>query len=258
MAFGAGHSGIKQQIHSPIARTAMKFSFIFSALFVCLLVSLTSCDFERVGPYEEEDRTYGLTNFDRLDMGSAFTITVREGSSFGVEARGNRRDLDDLEMYTSNGTLHAKYRNNLRNRRYDMTIAITMPTLRGVDFSGASRSDVTGFQGLRELDVKLTGASRATFDVDADRTNIDLSGASDLDLKGASGRLSGDLSGASRLEAFDYPVDEAELDLSGASTARVRVSKRLDVTASGASSVRYRGAPELKSRLSGSSTVRQD
>ncbi|MFC5411050.1 head GIN domain-containing protein [Larkinella bovis] len=236
----------------------MKLTSLLSAFLMLALVSLISCDFERIGPYEEDDRTYGLTNFDRLDMGSAFTITVERGSQYSIKARGNRRDLDDLDIYTSNGTLHAKYRNGSRNRRYDMTITITMPTLRSVDFSGASRSDVTGFQGLRELDIILSGASRARFDGGTDRTNIDLSGASDLDLKGASGLLFGELSGASKLEAFDYPVDEAELDLSGASTARVRVAKRLDVNASGASSVRYRGTPELKSRLSGSSTVRQD
>ncbi|WP_460670135.1 head GIN domain-containing protein [Larkinella ripae] len=236
----------------------MKITSILSAFLIFALVALSSCDFERVGPYEEDERSYGLTNFDRLDMGSAFTVIVEEGGTFSVEARGNRRDLDDLDIYTRNGTLYAKYRNNLRSRRYDMNITITMPTLRAVDFSGASRSEVVGFQGLRELDIKLSGASRSTFDVDADRTNLDLSGASDLDLKGASGWLYGDLSGASRLEAYEYAVAEAELDLSGASTARVRVTKRLDVNASGASSVRYRGAPELKSRLSGSSTVRQD
>lgn len=238
--------------------TAMKITSIFSAIFMLTLLALTSCDFERVGPYEEEDRTYGLTNFDRLDMGSAFRITVEEGANFSIEARGNSRDLDDLDIYTRNGTLYAKYRNSLRNRRYDMNLTITMPTLRGVDFSGASRSEVTGFRGLRELDIKLSGASRCTIDLSATRTNIDLSGASDLDMQGASGFLYGDLSGASKIEAFDFEVDEAELDLSGASTARVKVSKRLDVKASGASSVRYRGAPELKSRLSGSSTLRQD
>ncbi|MGA0559616.1 head GIN domain-containing protein [Larkinella sp. VNQ87] len=236
----------------------MKITSILSVFFVLTLGLLTSCDYERIGPYEEDDRTYGLTNFDRVDMGSAFTITVEEGSNFSIEARGNRRDLDDLDIYTSNGTLYAKYRNGHRNRRYDMHIDITMPTLRGAEFSGASRAEVFGFQGLRELDIRLSGASRATFDVDADRTNIDVSGASDLDLKGASGLLIGELSGASKMEAFDYPVDEAELDLSGASTARVRVVKRLEVEASGASSVRYRGNPELRTRLSGSSTVRQD
>lgn len=236
----------------------MKFTSILSAFFIFALVSLTSCDFERVGPYEEDDRSYGLTNFDRLDMGSAFTITVQAGNNYSIEARGNRRDLDDLDIYTSSGTLRAKYRNGSGRRRYDMSITITMPTLRGVDFSGASRSEISGFRGLRELDIKLTGASRSTIDVDVDRTNVDLSGASDLDLEGASGLLVGDLSGASKIEAFDYPVDEAELDLSGASTARVKVAKRLNVTASGASSVRYRGTPVIKSNTSGSSTVRQD
>ncbi|WP_225309657.1 head GIN domain-containing protein [Larkinella humicola] len=239
--------------------TTMKFTTILSAFFLFALVSLTSCDFEHVGPYEEDDRSFGLTNFDRLDMGSAFNISVEQGSNFSIEARGNSRDLDDLEIYTRAGTLYARYRNgSSRNRRYDMNITITMPTLRGVDFSGASRSDITGFQGLRDFDIKLTGASRSTVDLDADRTNIDLSGASDLDLRGASGLLIGELSGASKVEAFDYPVDEAELDLSGASTARVRVSKRLEVKASGASSVRYRGAPEVKTNISGSSTVRKD
>ncbi|WP_128545924.1 head GIN domain-containing protein [Larkinella soli] len=236
----------------------MKISTILSAFFILVLVTLTSCDYDRIGPYEEDDRTYGLTNFDRLDIGSAFNIKVEQGSAFRVEARGNRNDLDDLEIYTSNGTLHAQFRRNRSRRRYDLYINITMPTLRGVEFSGASRSTIDGFQGLRELDITLTGASKSTVDVAADRLNFDLSGASDLDISGGTGLLRGELSGASSLYAFEFPVDEAELDLSGASSARVRVAKRLDVTASGASNVRYRGTPELRSRLSGSSSVTKD
>jgi len=236
----------------------MNFTSVFSTLAILLLLSLTACDPGDIGPYEEGVQSYGLTNFDRLNMGSAFRITVRQGSAFAIEARGNQRDLTDLDIYTRNGTLYAQYRHPSRNRRYDMNLTITLPALRGVSFSGASRSDVSGFQTIRELDVSLSGASRATIDASADRLNLNLSGASNLDLQGTGNELDGKLSGASQVDAFLYSTNDVEIDLSGASTARVQVAKRLDVTASGASSVRYRGTPEVKTRLSGSSTVRQD
>ncbi|GAA4398856.1 hypothetical protein GCM10023187_09930 [Nibrella viscosa] len=235
----------------------MKRQFIHT-IFALLLAGLTACENTFIGPYEETRQTYGLTGFDRLDMGSAFRITVTRGSTFAIEAKGNQRDIEDLDIYTRNGTLYAKYRNPLRSRRYSMNIDITMPELRGVDFSGASKSTVTGFTNVRELDVKLSGASKSTVEVTAGRLNIDLSGASDLFLKGNGGVIRGELSGASKVEAYDFPVDEADLDLSGASNAYVRVDKNLTVKASGASDVRYRGTPVVRSQVSGASKVRQD
>jgi hypothetical protein len=194
----------------------MKYTLFFATIVLSLLV--VSCR-EDAGPYEEITKTYPLANFDRLDMGSAFRIDVRQGPAFQVEVRGNRRDIDDLGLNVRNSTLEILYdRNRYRNRRYDMFITITMPTVRSVSFSGAS----------------------------------------DLVVTGTGNRLSGKLSGASRVDTYDFPVRQADLNLSGASTARVRVDDALTVQASGASTVRYRGTPRVNSSLSGASTVRQE
>lgn len=236
----------------------MKRQFFIHTIFFFVLAALTACENNFIGPYDETRQTYSLNGFDRLDMGSAFRITVSRGSAFSIEAKGNQRDVEDLEIYTRNGTLFAKYRNPLRARRYPMYIDITMPELRGIDFSGASKSTVSGFTNVRELDVNLSGASKSTVEVTAARLNVDLSGASDLYLKGDGDLIRGELSGASKVEAYDYPVDEVDLDLSGASNAYVRVEKTLTVKASGASDVRYRGTPAVRSQVSGASKVRQD
>ncbi|WP_420151254.1 head GIN domain-containing protein [Spirosoma sp.] len=226
---------------------------------MALLIGLAGCSLKRedVGPYQSAQQTYSFTNFDRLDMGSAFTVTVQQGPTYSITVEGDRRNLDDLDVYTRNGTLRAQYRVS-RNRKYSTTFRITMPTLRGVDFSGAARSTITGFTDLSDLDVRLSGASEGEFTVQSARTNVELSGASKLRMNGNGTSLTANLSGASLLQGFSYPVSEANLDASGASKANVNVANSLVVEASGASSVRYLGSPSLRQRVSGASSVERE
>ncbi|MBB3838828.1 hypothetical protein FHS57_002834 [Runella defluvii] len=230
-------------------------------LFALLALFAQSCVFISEGtltPLDPTSQTFNLRDFDQLEMGNAFDVRVRQSGQFSISVRGDRRDVQDLDVYVDrSGKLVMKYR-NWRVRRYDMEVDITMPTLTEVDFSGATTSTIEGFTNGRTLDVELSGASKSVIDSDWDRINVDLSGASDLVLHGQGLTIAGELSGASRVDAFDYPVDNVDLDLSGASTARVLVGKTLRVNASGGSTLRYRGTPELRSNISGGSTVKPD
>jgi hypothetical protein len=204
------------------------------------------------------EQEFRLNNFTRLEMGNAFIIKVRKGSPFAIFARGDQTDINDLDVYVDrNGTLIARYKNN-RSRRYRMDFDVTIPDLQGVNFSGASNATIDGFRGLPSIDISLSGASKTTFSGTASRIQLDLSGASNLILVGSGVKVASSLSGASVLSAFEYLVEDADLDLSGASSAKVAASKTLRVTASGASSVRYVGNPDVRQSLSGGSTVRKD
>ncbi|SOD81644.1 head GIN domain-containing protein [Spirosoma fluviale] len=229
------------------------------SLLAIFLFSLTGCSLTRedVGPYQGDTQTYAFTGFDRVDMGSAFKITVQQGNTFAVTAEGDRRNLNDLDVYTRNGTLYAQYRNS-RRREYQTAFTITMPTLRGVDFSGASRSTVSGFSNLESLDITLSGASESQITAPASLVTLILSGASVLRLTGQGSTLTSDLSGSSLLQAFGYPVDQAEVEASGASKANVNVGTSLVVNASGASTVRYQGSPAVRQQLSGASSVQKE
>jgi hypothetical protein len=85
-----------------------------------------------------------------------------------------------------------------------------------------------------------------------------VSGASYLYMYGEGDELRADLSGASVLKAFHYPVTTADINASGASDAHVSVQQELNAVASGASVITYRGNPAVTSEISDSSTVRQD
>lgn len=223
-----------------------------------ILICLALVSFTKPLIQDESTRTFSVSGFDKLDLGSAFTINVRQGSNFSVKATGQKRDLDELDANVSGGTLKVRYKENWNRNRKRVAFEITMPTLRGIDFSGASTSEVRGFKNQGNMNIDVSGASTSTIEIDADRVNVDFSGASTINLIGKANRVEGDISGATTLKAFDLQTKTVRLEVSGASGARVNASERLEIDASGASSVRYRGGASVSSNTSGASSVRRD
>lgn len=235
---------MKTNFKNPIGLLALFASTFF----------FTSCQFDDPGPLQFGERVYSLEQFNRLEMGSAFVIVVRKGAEFAVEASGDVRNLDDLVVIKNGSTLVAYYDRNA-NRRHTTTIHITMPELDGVNFSGASVSDIQGFERDEQVEVILSGASKCKLYPGFTNVKLNISGASKLDVAGSGTNLQASVSGASELKGREFTVENATLDVSGASTARISVSEQLDVVVSGASSVRYHGNPTVHSSVTGGSSL---
>jgi hypothetical protein len=226
-------------------------------LLVAFSIIMISCDTEDPGPLQETRKEFPIVDFDRLEMGSALNIEVEEANIFSIQAKGDRRNINDLEVYTSGNTLIIEFDDN-SDRRHDTYIKITMPRLEAVNFSGGSVSKIRGFESDDELDLYLSGASVAQLDSEYRKLNLVVSGASSLLMHGAGDELHAEISGASTLTGFDYPVREATARLTGASEGKITVTEELNVTAGGASSILYRGNPAVTSNTSGASTVQKD
>ncbi|MET3128559.1 hypothetical protein ABID42_003678 [Arcicella rosea] len=238
-------------------KTSQKSLIIAISLF--MLSALSSCFVHIEDPlpaYYEQHDYYYLKNFDQIKMGNGFHVNVIQGSSYRIEVIGDETDLDELNVYVRNGTLFAEYV-NYRNRRYNVVINITMPSLRMVDFSGASNSYIEGFSS-KNLNIYLSGSSQLKTELDAQNLFFDVSGASQLSMYGDGEKIIGTVSGASQVNNFNFITDEQNLDVSGASRVRVNTIRFLRVSASGGSNVRYRGNPTLERSTSGGSVIERD
>jgi Putative auto-transporter adhesin, head GIN domain len=237
----------------------MKTSFLRNTIAIGFLaLSLTACfDYEDEGPLQYQEERFTITDFDRLEIGDAFIIRVTEGNYFSVEVRGDRRNLDDLDVYKSGSTLVVRY-DEYENRRHETYIDIVMPSMSAAVFSGATNSVITGFDDLELLNLSLSGASVSQIDIEASQLILNLSGASVADLRGAVVNLNAEVSGASSIKAFTMPVVNAHLNVSGASVAKVTVSENLDAIVSGASTVFYRGNPVITEEVTGGSSLQRD
>lgn len=268
----------------------MKRGLLLTVTFVIVAfvtIPLTSCicipgGFTTIGPRLEVTGSpnmatweYELSDFTSINVSSAFTVDISQSDSYRVSITANENLLDYLDVRQVGKTLYLGLkRASYTNIRYESTI--TLPELLRLGLSSASKGSVSGFSSSSALEFNVSGASSLTIAaVTAGGTECNISGASrvngametgdcDFDLSGASTiELDGSgsdtgiyASGASKVELADFPINNAEVSLSGASEAILNLSGRLDANLLGYSHIKYLGEPTLGSiRTSGGSTV---
>jgi hypothetical protein len=204
--------------------------------------------------------SFDFDGFQSVDIGSIFNTEILAGSDWDVVVSGRDRDLEDVVVKVTNGELNINFKKDIskwdRNRK-EVRVHIIMPELESLDLSGAAKGKIFGFD-QHHMDINLSGASVTEMDVNLTEANINLAGVSRLNLSGNGENMEATISGASNLDAEDFMVDYAVVNVSGASKARVHVNKELEIDASGGSSVRYSGDPMIRSdRSSGSSIIKE-
>lgn len=229
--------------------STMKRSFFFLAI-MAFISNITFAQFQK---------EFNVSNFNGLEISNAFVVEVHQGASFKVVAHGESKDdLANLRITTSGKTLTAKF--NSSNWSWgghkSIRLDITMPTLQSLDFSGAVKANIVGFNDLENLNIVLSGASKTTINTNADKISAEVSGASKLILQGKCSKFNLEASGASNVEASNLQARDADVEASGASHANIYALKTLDADASGASKITYRGNPAIRQESTGASSIR--
>ena len=201
-----------------------------------------------------------FTGFDKVDVSHTFKVDISQGDTFSVIIRVGDNLIQYLEVVKQGSTLKIglKPGRPYNIRKATMEAEITMPELTGLELSGASQGTITGFKSTKALDVDVSGASSLWGDIEAGDARFDVSGASQMTLSGSAEDVVIDASGASQVDLSAFPLADANVEASGASTVTVDPSGRLDADASGASTVYYLGSPTLgKIDTSGASSVKR-
>jgi hypothetical protein len=203
---------------------------------------------------------FDIRGFSKLEISHAFNVEVIQSSSYEVAVRVDEKLQQHLRIEKRGDTLVIglkPYRSyNLRS--VTMEAEVRMPDLRGIDASGASDVRISGFSSVKDFEVDLSGASYLDGEITARYVRIEVSGASRVRLQGSAEDLRLNASGASNLDLEDFPVRDADIELSGASEAEVVLNGTLDIDASGASRLYFGGSPIMgRVDLSGASSIKR-
>jgi CRISPR/Cas system-associated exonuclease Cas4 (RecB family) len=200
-------------------------------------------------------------------MGNAFQVHVNQGDKYLVRVSGNKKDIKDIQARVKDGELVVSYNGKFNIFNWDLNrervrIDITMPTLTGVHFHGASESYINGFNSDQfsgnTVDIQVSGAAKTHIDIKAHKITADLNGAAEMELKGRTDFLEAEVSSAARLRAFDLIAGEVDVDVSSSGLAEVYASNKLMAEASSAGRVRYRGEAEVNSEISSAGSVSRE
>ena len=232
-------------------------------------------------PGPRADKEYSVHGFSEVRVSSAIEFEITQSEQYSVKATGHEKLLEHLKVEVSGQTLTLGFEHNpmawiggLRPRG-EVKAIVTMPELKRLVVSGASKGTARGFKSSHDFDLELSGASQAEIDMQtgkttvtasgagrvtgelkAEETRLTLSGASRCQLLGAGGDTHLDSSGASQADLSQFQIKNADVHISGASRAKVNMDGTLNVHLSGASSLESKGNIVLgKKDLTGASSM---
>jgi hypothetical protein len=233
---------------------------------------------EKNGPLTTQ--TYNFSGFTGIDVGSAMKLELMYGPSYNVTVTAGENLLNKIHVYQSGDTLKVDITGWTLNWWWGQNtpvVSVTMPSLNSLRLSGATNGTVTGFNSTDKLRTDISGASKLDMDIKtgyfysnisgasnlngrltASGTDMILSGASGIDLTGSGGNIKLQASGASSIALAYFVMQDADVNLSGASSARMDIKGRLDIILTGASTLKYAGNPTLgRTEISGASTLKR-
>ncbi len=239
----------------------MKTTRTYLAIFILLLLAssglMGSClDITGVkgdGNVVKEDRD--VSGFTSLEVSGAFHVYLYQGKSEALTIEADKNLMQYIKTEVKGDRLEIYTDENI-NKATKLNIYLTFEELEMIDISGAVSVTSEEMLQFDELDIDGSGASEINLKINAASLNADFSGASEINLYGKAQTATFDLSGASEIDALEFEISHCELEVSGASDARIHVTGNLEVEVSGAASVRYKGKPHVQSDISGAGSLK--
>lgn len=205
--------------------------------------------------------TRSVKDFTVIAIEYPAEVIVQQGASESVKVEAEDNLLPQLGTEVRDGTLYLENKQREWSKRVDpsetVTITITVKDLHEIDFSSAGALHVNGLK-TDELTLVLSGAGEVTLKgLDVQKFDTVLSGAGDITADGTAGDINLRISGFGSFDGKDLEALTAEVHITGAGDATVRVKDELTATISGAGSINYYGSPRVDQNISGAGSVRQ-
>ena len=217
---------------------------------------LAACQGVVFGSGDPETRTFDYTDFTKIEAHNGFHVEITESSSYSIEVTTDDNVWEYLDVSKKGDTLVIEFEWNWSYTNVIKEAVITMPDIEAIQMSGGSQGDIEGFNSSNDFSAKLSGGSRLEGVITAGDTDLNLSGGSRVTLSGSGDNLEIDSSGGSRVNLEDFPVNNADINISGGGFTDIHMDGFLDANLSGGSRVVYSGNLELGDLdLSGGSTV---
>jgi hypothetical protein len=242
----------------------MKYQIVF--MLTSLIVAILACDLPEIPSLSEVTITGSgnvvtqeqpFTDFDKVDISSAFNAKINQADSYKVIIRLDDNLVEHLQVEKAGSTLKIGLKPGISLvSNATLEAEISMPELTRIELSGSSDARISDFKSSKNLDVDLSGSSSLQGEIEAADTTFDVSGSSGVILNGTGWNLTLEASGSSDVDLSEYTVAHANLDVSGASSVIIYLRGNLVVEASGASNVIYLGRPtDIRINTSGASKV---
>jgi hypothetical protein len=198
-----------------------------------------------------------VSSFKEVEAAGDIKLIVIQGDLKPVKIEGDENILSYIEVIQEGERITIKTKEGVNLRPSgDLNVYVSSPTYKNIEVSGSS--DIIGQNKITsadELSLQASGAGDIKMEVDAPKITAGISGSGSINLKGQAKDLSLNLTGAGHAYCYDLLTENTEVNISGAGSAQVYASVKLNAEVSGAGNINYKGNASVSQQISGAGSV---
>jgi phage shock protein PspC (stress-responsive transcriptional regulator) len=207
-------------------------------------------------PQSEKRKLRDLVDFDEIEINGKFDVRIIPGGEYSVELSGSDRAKEKYSIERKGETLIIDYEGKkdfdwkMKDFELDVErveIVITLPNLENLEATGIGNIRIDDMSS-NDLEIELRGPVKLKGDINAHHLTVNLTGSAEADLSGNANNLDARVEFASKLRAYNLQVQDAFVETSGASSAKVNVAGTLEMEEGVTSEIDYRGNPHVTKR----------
>lgn len=204
---------------------------------------------------DPKERRFAASGFDAVTLSSGDRVIVTAGAAASVVATGDPAAIAALRVETRGNTLHV---GRLPGSWHDRgaTVTVTLPRLAAVTLDGSGSIRATAAVGPRFAAEENGSGDIVVEGLRATEARLSLTGSGSVTASGSAPQLWIDASGFGSVDTTRVVAGDLDIDASGSSSVRARVSRHATINASGSGSVRVEGTADCRVSKSGSGSVR--
>lgn len=178
-----------------------------------------------------------VSEFSAIEVGAAFKVYLEESNTPLVVVETDENLHEQVSIRVRAGMLSIGSKGISNPAKLDVYVYYT--ELTAVEVSGAASLLSNNPIESQEFLLEVSGAAKATLDLDVEQLITQVSGAAKVTLEGHANTHITEVSGASNLNAVGLITNITRAKVSGAAKAKVTANDKIDSDVSGAGKLEY-------------------
>jgi hypothetical protein len=208
-------------------------------------------------------RNYQVGNFQEIDVGGPFDVTIRTGANPSVRATGSQKLIERLVVEVKGDKLEIRPRREKGwfggwgGHHGKATLEVTVPMLRAATLAGAGGMSIDKITGDR-FEGQIAGAGDLRVDsVEVGSLKLGIAGAGNaIARSGRAQRAEYEIAGSGDVDAKAISTEDLKVSVAGAGDVKAHATRAADVSIVGAGDVEVTGGAKCSIHRAGAGDVR--
>lgn len=219
--------------------------------FVCISLTLTSCNFENFtgveGKGEVVKKEIALNgNFNKIDVEKGWNVLLVKSSENKITVEANENLVELIQTHIDENELEITSDKNIGQADKKMVTIYYTQDLIAIETSAGSMLNSQNILKAASLQISCSSGSLVELEIKNQSINVETSSGANFTITGTTKTLAIDASSGSLFDGQQLKAENVTAEASSGANVNVYASKQITAEASSGGNIDYWGNPENK------------